>query len=210
MIICFDIGASSGLVSLGWLKNHNDIKIFAFEPNKNNYKKLINNTSHISNIISYNTAISSINGKKTFYVASHPNSSSLLPFSEANKWKSPFNDQKIMHTVDKYPVECIRLEDFITKNNIDVIDFLKIDTQGHDLDVIKSLGKKIEIVKEIVAEVQIVDFELYKNGAKKDDMVSYMLSCGFEIYKTQKWTLNQEENIYFVNKRFSNFLHLDI
>jgi len=95
-------------------------------------------------------------------------------------------------------------------NKIEHIDFLKIDTQGHDLEVIKSLGDKISCVKEIVAEVQIVDFELYKGGTKKSDMVNYMKSNGFEIHQIQKYSKDQEENIWFVNTKFNNYLHLGL
>ena len=85
---------------------------------------------------------------------------------------------------------------------------MKIDTQGHDLEVIKSLGEEIKRVKEITAEVQIVETEVYKNSSKREDLLEYMKEKGFSIWKIQPWSHNQEQNIWFTNNRFKNFLHL--
>ena len=85
---------------------------------------------------------------------------------------------------------------------------MKIDTQGHDLEVIKSLGNEIKRVKEIVAEVQIVETEVYKNSSKREDLLEYMKENGFSIWKIQPWSHHQEENIWFTNNRYKEFLHL--
>ena len=31
----------------------------------------------------------------------------------------------------------------------------------------------------------------------------------FSIYKIQKWSHDQEENIWFINNKYSNYLHLE-
>jgi hypothetical protein len=70
------------------------------------------------------------------------------------------------------------LRDIINKSQ-QYIDFIKTDTQGNDLKVIKSLGKYINNVKKIQVEVQLQ--ELYKNSPKKEDIVEYMNSNNFEL-----------------------------
>ena len=114
-------------------------------------------------------------------------------------------------TIDTYKVDCIRLDDFIKENKItDIIDFIKIDTQGHDLNVIKSLGKYKSNVREIVCEVQTINYELYKNQSDKKELLNYMDNHGFEIKKIKPWSHNQEENIWFINKNFNKHYHLDL
>ena len=81
-------------------------------------------------------------------------------------------------------VKTIRLDTFIERYNLinksqQYIDFIKTDTQGNDLKVIKSLGKYINNVKKIQVEVQLQ--ELYKNSPKKEDIVEYMNSNNFEL-----------------------------
>ena len=46
-------------------------------------------------------------------------------------------------------VKTIRLDDYIIKHKINHIDMMKIDAQGSDLDVLKSLGNLINIVSNI-------------------------------------------------------------
>lgn len=209
-IITFDIGASNGYVSKNWLSKYPHMIIYAFEPNKINFESLSKNTVKNDNIYIYNQAISSKKGTFTFYEANYTNSSSLLPFVNTDKWINPHPTIPELKTLETYDVNCIRLDDFMIENKIECIDFLKIDTQGHDLEVIKSLGNMITCVKEIIAEVQIVDFELYKGAGKKSDMVKYMELNGFEIYKLQKYSQNQEENIWFINTLYEDYLHLGL
>lgn len=206
-IIIFDIGASNGVYTKIWSKKYKNCKIYAFEPLKESFEKIINK----DNIFKYNLAISDIEGIKSFYKANYINSSSLLKFTDnTKKWKNA-DPNNILATNKILKVNCVRLDNFIIKNNLDnkIIDFLKIDTQGHDLNVIKSLGPFLKNVKELVCEVQIVDFELYENSSKKKDLLEYMKNNNFSIWKIQKWSHNQEENIWFTNNNFKNFLHLE-
>ena len=65
------------------------------------------------------------------------------------------------------------------ENYIEHIDFLKIDTQGTDLNVIKSLGKMINKVDIIEAEVQIKP--LYKNSFQKEEIIDFMEKNNFNL-----------------------------
>ena len=64
-------------------------------------------------------------------------------------------------------------------------------------------------MKEILCEVQITNFDLYKEQSNKDELLSYMKENNFEIRKVQPWSHNQEENIWFINKKFDKFLNLE-
>jgi FkbM family methyltransferase len=208
-MLIFDIGASNGIFSKKYSKN---ATVYAFEPNKTNIIKLKENCGNINNYNIIEKAISDKEGEVDFFEANYTNSSSLLPFTyDVVKWKNPSNTTPMLKTVNKYKVSTIRLDNFIEQENYHnmIIDFIKIDTQGHDLNVIKSLGKYIKNVREILCEVQITNFELYKDQSNKNDLLSYMKENNFEIRKIQPWSHNQEENIWFINKNFDTFLNLE-
>lgn len=80
---------------------------------------------------------------------------------------------------------------------------MKIDTQGSDLETIKSLGNRIKDVKYILCEVQITPFEVYLQGSKKEDVMSYMENNGFVLNKVDRQTFDQEENLFFINMNYS-------
>ena len=217
--IFIDIGASNGCMCIPWIDKYPNSILYAFEPEKNNYLELKDNLKNYSNANILNMAVSDTNGTKKFYVAGYTNSSSLLEFNDEEVDKFIIPDSvteqsvggKALHTVETYDVETIRLDTFLNNNNIDVVDFMKIDVQGHDFDVFKSLGNRIKDIKEVVLEVPTTSFDVYKNSYKKKDVMKFMEDNGFKPYKIQSWTLGQEENIEFINTRFpdEDFLHLD-
>lgn len=100
-------------------------------------------------------------------------------------------------------VKCNTLKTVLENHNIDYVQHLKVDTQGHDFEVVKSLGYKISIVKFIECEVQVTDFEIYKNQSKKDDLVKFLTEKGFKLISTEKQTFNQEENLIFENNNLN-------
>ena len=100
-----------------------------------------------------------------------------------------------------------RLDTFINKNNIKNINLLKIDTQGHDLNVVKSLGNCINIIDTIILECQIKT--LYKNNPTKENIILYMNNNNFSLINIEKnyttdikyCEISFEENLTFKNNK---------
>ena len=85
------------------------------------------------------------------------------------------------------------------KLNIGSIFYLKIDAQGHDLVVIRSLEDKISLVDYIECEVQITGFEVYKGQTVKTELIQHMAEQGFILESVARQSYDQEENLYFRN-----------
>ena len=72
-----------------------------------------------------------------------------------------------------------KAEDYILKHNILKIDFLKIDTEGFELSVLKGFGKYLKRVK-------LVQFEYggtyLDNQIKLEDVKNYLESFGFKDF----------------------------
>ena len=51
-------------------------------------------------------------------------------------------------------VDTITLQSFFERERIHAVELLKVDTEGHDLDVVRSAGDDIRRVKRIQLEVQ--------------------------------------------------------
>ena len=70
--------------------------------------------------------------------------------------------------------------DYIKEKNIERIDFLKIDTEGYDFEVIKGFADSIK-------DVQIIQFEyggtsLDNDGFKLNDIITYLAGKGFHKF----------------------------
>lgn len=130
-----DIGANLGNHTLYWAENTNYNVIYAFEPYQPNYELLEKNIldNKLENIILVNKAV----GRKKSKVK-------LFNFDESNYGGTTFildaeNAEDIEGTV-----ELISIDEFSVENEIKEIDFVKIDTEGFELDVLKGLVAGIE------------------------------------------------------------------
>ena len=151
-----------------------------------------------------NAAISSRNGIGKFNIYKHQGTSSLCEIdrNNATSWKigntnSTQDDWKCQE-VNLVPM--ITLSDIIETLQIQEIVALKIDTQGHDFEVIRGLGHHFGKVNYIELEVQIVPNELYKNSSKKDEVISFLTDKGFNLVHEDYQSQDQEQNLYFLQK----------
>jgi FkbM family methyltransferase len=79
-------------------------------------------------------------------------------------------------------VKCVRIDDEIDKIGLN-FDFIKIDTQGSEFQVIKSLGKYLDI-QIIGIHVELLLKPIYKNAVLYDGVNKYLMDHGF--YQAKK------------------------
>jgi FkbM family methyltransferase len=197
MKIKIEVGANKGTETKEMAKDGSIV--YAFEPT---YELLIEYLWPLSyenkNIRILPFAVDSENSFKQFNIAGHWDwgCSSLYEFSDNLNETWPGRvDFKKTHS---YTVPTITLHDFCELYKIETIDFLHIDAQGNDFNVLKSLENKISIVKEGVVEAS-KNVELYKNTNNKvDNIKEYLKLNGFEIInETINDAVEAEVNIHF-------------
>lgn len=177
-----ECGANLGYDTQKLHENNPDAKIFAFEPTIELFTEILYpRFKGNPNIQLYPFAIDSKNGFTKFNVAGQSDwgCSSIHEFSDDIKEKWPNRpDFKVTHS---YLVPTITLFDFCKSHNIEEIDYLWIDTQGNDFNVLQSLGEKIKNVKAGKCEVSL-DVELYKNTENKLNIVKpWLENQGFKV-----------------------------
>jgi len=82
---------------------------------------------------------------------------------------------------EEIEVDVISLGKFIEENAISCIDYLHIDTQGSDLNVLKGMGLYLNIVKQGVMEAGAKKDILYKGQNTQEECIEFLLSKGFKI-----------------------------
>lgn len=124
-----DIGSNIGITVNYWLFKNPKAKIYCYEPSKRNFKRLIRNTKKFKkNIKLYQKAVSNFNG-----------------YSKLYRSKTGVNDSivdKISKDFDK--VKVIKINDILKKffSKYKNLDILKIDTEGCEREILKSIDKK--------------------------------------------------------------------
>ena len=199
-----DVGTSHNAPRGIKLKKELNLPVIFIEPNESS----LNQVPIDDGDIKINAAITSYDGEVEFnYYQDGTHSILETNLEEIHKFIDGYSGTYA--TVDnwkswkKEKVKCHKLSTLIKELEIDEVPHLKIDTQGHDFEVIKSLEEKISIVKYIECEVQITDFEIYKNQSKKEDLVKYLKEHNFELVSEEKQTYDQEENLIFKNKNLT-------
>tara|TARA_Y100001951_G_C11219797_1_gene228044 strand:- start:352 stop:855 length:504 start_codon:yes stop_codon:yes gene_type:complete len=79
-----------------------------------------------------------------------------------------------------YSVETISLASILDNIKYDRIDVLKTDTQGNDLNVLKSAGEHLKNVDFIYAEYDESDD--YENANTGEELDAFLEEMGFECY----------------------------
>jgi FkbM family methyltransferase len=176
--IGFDVGACKG-ESIHKFKGFD--KIYAFEPAPYVFDILTKKYKNDSRIECHQIAISDEDTYRSFNYHNHYGYSSFLEIDKEGEFakKCQEEDPGFDDVTLVFDVQTKRLDTFMQENHIEHIDFLKIDTQGTDLNVIKSLGKMINKVDIIEAEVQIKP--LYKNSFQKEEIIDFMEKNNFNL-----------------------------
>jgi len=147
--IVVDIGAQIGSFSV--LASGFALKVYSFEPIDDNFKLLKENIAinKIKNIYPFRVAVSAKKGEGEIFISDN-NSGGHSFYKDENSSK-------------KITVPTISLQDFVLSQNISAIDFLKIDCEGSEYDILFNCPDTIlNIIKKISMEYHNIDS--YRNA----------------------------------------------
>ena len=167
--ICFDIGSNVGLFTK-YLKLNNCNKIFCFEPNKTAFNSLQKNLNVESEVELFNLAVSYNNESLRLYI---DNNNSLI--SSAHDIKNNY-----------YDVETITLKDIFERNKIQKVDFVKIDIEGMEFDLIENLEDSIfQKIDKFLIEYH--DFYFTDGSQKLEKLKNKITLMGYDIVNKHKY-----------------------
>jgi hypothetical protein len=99
----------------------------------------------------------------------------------------------------KVEVPCVILDDWCKKNNIEQIDFMWLDLEGLELQVLKSSPSILTTVKAIYTETNMYDFR--KGMTKYKELRSFLEASGFTMLS--HWYFEGlQGNAIFIKKEY--------
>ncbi len=166
--IVVDVGAHIGGFSLYAGECASRGIVYAVEPFPDNFRLLEKNISlnHMNNVIPVGRALSSHGGTVDFYVDGINTSAHSLTKKSGNKILVP----------------CMTLKDFFETYGIQTCDFLKMDCEGGEYDII--LGAPVEVLKKItrmVMEYHVPEYFGLDNNGLLQDMTHALTEAGFHV-----------------------------
>ena len=203
--ILIDIGAHKGESIKLFSKNFIIKKIISFEASPINFeflkKKIDENKQEYNNteIVLENIALGAEDKIIEFNQFNESSSSTIKDINKESKYyKRKFrlinflNNKK---TFQKIKIKVLKLKDYIEKNNIKKIDFMKIDTEGYEFEILLGLENKIKIVDIIMFEHHYDN--MIKKGYTFEDINKLLIKNNFnKIYKSRMPFRKTFEYIY--------------
>jgi len=120
--------------------------------------------------------------KKLYILGKRPGSSSMYkPNTETfNLYDFKEKDFHIFDTTNEIDIECTTIKESLKNFKVNNLDFLKIDTQGSELEILKGLGEYFPLMMKIEAQI----IPMYKNVPDWSELVNYLSKIN---YVTCEW-----------------------
>jgi len=178
-----DIGGNIGITSIFLAKTFPKATIYSFEPVIDNFEILKKNTQKYKNIKIFNYGLGSQNGSFKLYLSKDSENFggvSLFPSVGGGTESESYSncDVKEINAV-------------IKDINISSIDLIKIDTEGAEYDILKSLND------EFMRGVSWITGELH--GNRDFELLDYLNNLGFSI--SMKKPINNSLSMFSAGKK---------
>lgn len=187
--VIFDVGANVGQTAIAFHKEWSNASIFSFEPVKNTFAILKTATQGLPNVEVIPLALGST-----------PGESSIKLFSDS-RLASLDHQVSLRAGIDYETIKISTVDEFCSSHSIEKISLLKIDTEGHDLEVLKGSTGLLEAgkINYILAEISAGTFPGKISVSDMNQFLrSYRMVC-VGIYNQGFW---QQPRLYYGNALF--------
>ena len=164
-LIIVDVGINRGQSTLLFLKWFPEARVHGFEPLPEVFlvaERRIRNRAYL-----YNLGISSISGVRTFWQAKFDETSTFNPPNLESKYHK-MKSKVLLSTADTMytalTVKTITINDFSSNEKIGRIDLLKVDTEGHELEVLKGATTLLKS-----QQIKLIQVERQETGLRSTE-----------------------------------------
>jgi FkbM family methyltransferase len=139
-----DVGANVGLWTKEYLKYFPSAKITSFEPSKETYKTLVKNFQNYRSVTTINKGCGAKNEERTLFYDKSKSGMASLSKRDLEHLGVQFSESEI--------IEIITLDSYFAENLDNAPKVIKIDVEGHELDVLNGAIK-------LLGNAEVVQFE---------------------------------------------------
>jgi FkbM family methyltransferase len=202
--VIFDVGANIGQSAVPFSTRFPKSRIYCFEPIARTFATLSQNLRHCKNVESYQMALGATRSEKVITSMKNSDMSTLKAGSDTDMLASGEARTEI--------IKVDTISEFCGRHHIKRISYLKIDTEGYDLEVIKG-GK--EMLDR--SEIDFVELEAGMNPKNKlhvplEEIKEYMENHGYSLFgiyeQVQEWITQKpilrRSNLLFISDKMAN------
>jgi len=168
----FDIGTNMGETLLNFARINKKGNNYGFEPVPFLFEKAKANLAlnAFQNVHLNNLAVSNTAGTLYFDIPANRNFGSIS-----------MSDVK---TETSKAVRAITFDEFVAEEQIEAVDFIKIDVEGFECKVLEGADAAITRWKPVLF-IEVVDAYLRKNGNTAEQLISLIKAKGYKVYDAE-------------------------
>jgi len=171
--VCFDVGANIGAISFALAKKvfpHG--RVFSFEPGEYLYKRF-----------EYNLSLNpKFRETIKIFQKGFSDKEEILYWKKdkENEGNAMFLEEKEDDTV---PIKLVTMDLFVKENPLEKLDFIKIDVEGMEFEVIKGGIKTIERYNPIIYYETLLGFEKIRGKSLFLPIENMLSNLGYRFFK---------------------------
>jgi len=163
----FDVGANNGIWALNLLKMGTSIDLHCFEPSEKTYEELVEALSPFVNVKTNMVGLSKAENVVNFFENDAPDVTSYYQRFDA-------------HIENTISVKLILGDSYVRLENIEEIDFLKIDIEGMEFDALLGFKRTLQ-----EGRINVIQFEYGEFNIQSQKLLKhfYELLSDYDIGK---------------------------
>jgi len=184
----FDVGANVGQSAEEYARAFPNAKIYSFEPVTATFQQLIKNTAKLSQVRAFKVGFGDANSSAEIYVSELSVLSSI----------------KNCSGTEKETVSIRRVDDFASENSISEIDFMKIDTEGYECEVLRGAQGMLNAQRVKILYIESAPDQADARFVPFAELMALMNAFGYKLFGIygQQPCWNGDRNIYYFNSVF--------
>ena len=167
----FDVGANVGQSAKRVSELLPGCQLHMFEPSPTAFTQLQVNTRKIGNLHLCNAGVGAELGTQLLIENYYSDMSSFLRPSSAGWGK----------VIRETSVPVVTLDDYCTRERVNRVDLLKIDTQGSELEVLKGATSLLAHQNIRLAYLEIIFSELYEELPRFEELYEFLARHGLRL-----------------------------
>lgn len=178
-----EIGAHEGGDSKKFLEQFKNLQLFCFEPDDRCIRVFKEKITD-NRCVLVEKAVGNKNGKVTFYPSTGcPDEvGTRKDFNASSSIVKPTNNPESypwLHFKEGVEKDIIRLDDFVQENAIEHIDFIWIDVQGAERDLIEGGRKALSLTKFL--KIEYGETETYSSAMTREETIERLSELNFKL-----------------------------
>ena len=200
-----DVGAFEGKYTDLILKIEKNCNIIMVEPQKKYYNFLKNKYIDNPKVKIFRVGLSDQKNIKTLKINKHEITSGFSEFNKTNKYlnlKAILFESKLENMIKtEEKVEVFPLEEILRGENLNYIDLVKIDTEGHEYEVLQGSKNHLKQINYILIEYHTD--KIYENY-DPEKIHEFLVKNNFLLLKRFKFPFTTWQDCLYHNSKFEN------